>query len=169
MKLIKLNPDHYVIVDGKTKAGDYYLDDTNAIRKIVISDPDYWAKRPEYRKITHSTQPIEYDRLPGGGWNEVGYQSIKELSLSEVESLIRESVVVKSSFSLSKYFEQLRFDKNHHLGMGDIRLTIGQQEEICALLERQEDIAFIENTIRANSQPQTEWEVEFVDGKLKLK
>ena len=31
---------------------------------------------------------------------------------------------------LDEYFKSLRFDKNHHLGLGDIRLTIGQQEEI---------------------------------------
>lgn len=43
---------------------------------------------------------------------------------------------VKSDWDLRKYFEQLRFDKNHHLGMGDIRLTIAQQEEICELVER---------------------------------
>lgn len=31
---------------------------------------------------------------------------------------------------IENYFNKLRFDKNHHLGLGDIRLTIGQQEEI---------------------------------------
>ena len=43
---------------------------------------------------------------------------------------------VKSDWNLRKCFEQLRFDKNHHLGLGDIRLTIGQQDEICELVER---------------------------------
>lgn len=43
---------------------------------------------------------------------------------------------VKSDWDLRKCFEQLRFDKNHHLGLGDIRLTIAQQEEICELVER---------------------------------
>ena len=33
-------------------------------------------------------------------------------------------------------FKALRFDENHHLGLGDIRLTIGQQEEIEAEIER---------------------------------
>jgi len=27
-------------------------------------------------------------------------------------------------------FKELRFDKNHHLGLGDVRLTIAMQEEI---------------------------------------
>lgn len=39
-------------------------------------------------------------------------------------------------WSLAKYFEQLRFDEHHHLGLGDIRLTIGQQEELCVLIDK---------------------------------
>ena len=31
-----------------------------------------------------------------------------------------------------EWFKKLRFDEYHHLGLGDIRLTIGQQEEILA-------------------------------------
>ena len=46
------------------------------------------------------------------------------------------AAAVKSDWDIRKCFEQLRFDKNHHLGLGDIRLTIGQQEEICELVER---------------------------------
>lgn len=46
------------------------------------------------------------------------------------------AAAVKSDWDLRKCFEQLRFDKNHHLGLGDIRLTIAQQEEICELVER---------------------------------
>jgi hypothetical protein len=30
---------------------------------------------------------------------------------------------------LKEYFKNLRFDKNHHLGLGDIRLTIGQRKK----------------------------------------
>lgn len=33
---------------------------------------------------------------------------------------------------LIKYFHDLRFDKKHHLGLGDIRLTLDQQKEICS-------------------------------------
>jgi len=31
---------------------------------------------------------------------------------------------------LEQYFKKLRFNKKYHLGLGDIRLTMGQQEEI---------------------------------------
>jgi hypothetical protein len=33
-------------------------------------------------------------------------------------------------------FGPLRLDKDHHLGLGDIRLTVGQQEEIAARFAR---------------------------------
>lgn len=36
---------------------------------------------------------------------------------------------------IAEYFKKLRFDKNHHLGLGDIRLTIAQQDEIIQLVE----------------------------------
>lgn len=39
---------------------------------------------------------------------------------------------------LEKYFKKLRFDQNHHLGMGDIRLTIAQQEEILEMVKADE-------------------------------
>lgn len=35
--------------------------------------------------------------------------------------------------TLEEYFLKLRFDKNHHLGCGDIRLTLGQQDELLAM------------------------------------
>lgn len=37
--------------------------------------------------------------------------------------------------SLEDYFQELRFDKKHHLGLGDIRITIFQQELIIDMAE----------------------------------
>jgi hypothetical protein len=34
-----------------------------------------------------------------------------------------------------KYFETLRFNPKHHLGLGDIRLTIAQQDEIVEIVK----------------------------------
>jgi len=36
---------------------------------------------------------------------------------------------------LEEYFKKLRFDQKHHLGMGDIRLTIAHQEEILEMVK----------------------------------
>lgn len=43
---------------------------------------------------------------------------------------------IKSTWDIRKCFEQLRCDKNHSLGLGDIRLTLSQQEQICELVEQ---------------------------------
>lgn len=38
---------------------------------------------------------------------------------------------------LENYFKKLRFNKKYHLGLGDIRLTIGQQEKIINKLKKE--------------------------------
>ena len=63
-------------------------------------------------------------------------QKVKTSTEAAIDGNTLLSAAVKSDWDLRKCFEQLRFDKNHHLGLGDIRLTIGQQEEICELVER---------------------------------
>lgn len=38
--------------------------------------------------------------------------------------------------NVRRMFDELRFDRNHHMGLGDIRLTIAQQDEVVAEAER---------------------------------
>ena len=51
------------------------------------------------------------------------------------EYTCKEAAGIKTEWDIRKCFEELRFNENH-LGLGDIRLTIGMQEEICELVER---------------------------------
>ncbi|MDA0768483.1 MAG: hypothetical protein O3A92_16860 [Verrucomicrobia bacterium] len=37
---------------------------------------------------------------------------------------------------LHDYFRVMRFDSKHHLGLGDIRLTLGQQDDLVVAAER---------------------------------
>jgi len=41
--------------------------------------------------------------------------------------------------TMYQYFDTLRHDTNHYLGLGDIRLTVGQQEEIEAMFAALEE------------------------------
>ena len=41
----------------------------------------------------------------------------------------------KERLQVAKYFRALRFDERTHLGLGDIRLTMGQQEDLIAEYE----------------------------------
>ena len=53
------------------------------------------------------------------------------------------------------WFNNLRFDLKHHLGLGDIRLTIGQQEEIlAAIAEKDRRIEELEEELESHS-----WEI----------
>ena len=76
-------------------AGDWYIDDTDAIREAVVSDKDYWARRPSYRKIIAATdkslrQPIIHpdfvkyfvEKQGKVGKCEVDYQEFTQYSAS---------------------------------------------------------------------------------------
>ena len=45
----------YLTSDEKIEDGDWYIDDTNAIRQSITSDKDYWDRRKDYRKIIATT------------------------------------------------------------------------------------------------------------------
>jgi hypothetical protein len=60
------------------------------------------------------------------------------MSRTELYPLVVDVITLASkgiSNLVNIYFTKLRNDKNHHLGLGDIRLTLGQQEEILSLIE----------------------------------
>ena len=94
---------------------------TQEIERVIANKiADHW-----YNEIHGKTAPI------------FSKQKLRDFAESELKKLhIQRAAAVKSDWDLRKCFEQLRFDKNHHLGLGDIRLTIAQQEEICELVER---------------------------------
>jgi hypothetical protein len=45
----------YILSNDKPQIGDWYIDDTNTIRKAVTADKDYWDRRPNYFKIIATT------------------------------------------------------------------------------------------------------------------
>lgn len=51
----KYNQHLYMTSDDEIKEGDWYIDDTNAIRQSVMSDKDYWDRRPNYKKVVTTT------------------------------------------------------------------------------------------------------------------
>lgn len=55
-------PQQLLVLSDKTpnKLGDWYLDDTDAIRQTVTEDEEYWKARPDYKKIIAA-----YPAFPG--------------------------------------------------------------------------------------------------------
>ena len=95
MELIKINPDHYVIVDdSKIKIDDFYIDDSNTVRCAITEVESYWTHRKHYKKVTHSTKPLEdvtvLVRPDGSDVSETIFDKVKEISLSKVKKLIGE-------------------------------------------------------------------------------
>lgn len=50
--------------------------------------------------------------------------------LLNVSMIVYEAVETNPTWSLAAYFHELRHNPAFHLGLGDIRLTLGMQEEI---------------------------------------
>ena len=107
MKLIKLLDSHYVIVDdSEIKEGDYKYCPFDDINKIHLQEGNYYDEN-EF-KITHSTQPIEYewDR----GIKDKFFNKIRPLNLSDVEKAISGYGIEEMAFS--------KFSTNEKTGWG---------------------------------------------------
>lgn len=193
MKLIKVNIDHYVIFDdSEIKEGHWYIDDTKTIRKSMTSDEDYWLLRKEYKKITHSTQPLDSK----GYWGKVMPLT---LTIFEIKELIGEVDVEKIAEEIYSEFpnnpkehpewhynkdvhcykKRKAFIKGYNQALEDNKEKKYTEEDIKYAIifgynKRTFDVEKIMNSqtdeeFIKSLQPKTEWEVEFVDGKLKLK
>lgn len=179
MKMIKLQPDHYIIVDdSEINEGDFFYDFHN--QEICQS---HFTKLPiEFGNCKYITRSTDIN------WNEVYY-----IPLSEVRELIGEvDVEKKAAKELESYFgSNLELtDRGKDWVNG---YTIGYNQ----CLEDNKDKKYTEEDMRKvwnaayidamsideetykplffedfmqSLQPQTEWEVEFDEhGKLKLK
>ena len=167
-KLIKINTDHYVVVDdSKIEVGDWYIDDAKQIRKSVVSDEVYWQHRQynrEYMKITHSNIGHLYQ------------VSILPLSLQEVKELIGEVDVEK--WARSQYSSEPNdYEEEYYLGLikgynqalEDNKEKKYTEEDVISIVKKSRETGLTAEYLLLSIQPKTEWEVEIVDGKLKLK
>lgn len=180
MKLIKLNTDHYIIIDdSEINNGDVHFDfDKN---EIDIWEGNLHSNRFKCKKITHSTRPESL----GMGW----MQSVLPLLLSEVKELIGKVDVEKKAEKfigceykdiednidqigydsfIRGYNQALEDNKDRKYTIDDMikcwKYASIDQHQVFGDQIGDHYISFIKSL-----QPKQEWEVEFVDGKLKLK
>lgn len=140
MKLIKINEDHYVVVDEtEIKEGDCVFNDYN---KTIVK---FSAGRGIglCKKITHSTQPIDKN----GYWGKVMPLT---LTIFEIKELIGEMDVEW------KYTEE---DMRKAWNAAYIDAMSIDEETYKPL--------FFEDFIQS-LQPKTEWEVDIINGKFTL-
>jgi hypothetical protein len=187
MKLIKLNKEHYIIVDGfEVKEGDVMYDIDGDIGIAIGKDKSQWEGN---MKITHSTQPIDGD--------EVGacFTKVKQLSLSEVEELFGYSVEKlseeKCKTNLGYLIDNAKkwfWRKGFKAGFNTHKELVKDKLLSTQLYSNENHLEWIYNRlievhgensnydymikfkeIIQSLQPKTEWEVEFINGKLTLK
>jgi len=192
MKLIKINPDHYIIVDdSEIKEGDwYYWEITKTIQIAKLDSLNRLPKNSDgSKKITHSTKPLE--DIPVYGEKSIdiplytvrGFTKIKPLNLSEVKELIGEVDVLQESknYVLSKFksdtdLEQLNCYKHietyilgYNQALEDNKEKKYTEEDVIRIVEKSRETGLTAEYLLLSLQPKTEWEVKFIDGKLKLK
>lgn len=191
MLMKKLSEDHYIICDdSEIKEGDYCTTHLNIIdvgkihNSYTIFNPqnkEHLGLLKSCKKITHSTQPESL----GVGW----MQSVLPILLSEVKELLGILDVEKSMWyernlqnpypsdspsntGFNKGFElgynqALEDNKERKYTEEDMRkaMRFGSMRNKLTISELESSLQQLIQSL----QPKTEWEVEFVNGKLKLK
>ena len=182
--IIKINDEHYVIVDdSEIKEGDFVLAlDTNVVFQADTGEIKKPIKQFKelYKKITHSTQP----EVLGTGW----MQSVLPLLLSEVEEAIYGYSVEKMAEEYAKTVDDLDIPYQNGLFYGYLEGFKAHQELVKDKVFTVEDIIYIIDNISQNwykcyseldkkehlnkiinvLSSKTEWDIEFIDGKIKL-
>jgi hypothetical protein len=184
-KLIKINEDHYIVVDdAEIEKGDFVYCSREGFEPILQQEvnPEGVNKDTCMLKITHSTQPLEGDDFTS--W----FDYIKPLSLSEVEEAINGYSVEKMAWDEIQKITQEKSEALSvlpYIGNGYIRGFNAYKELVKdKLLITDKDLFNFLYFAKTHSQysdkaivdefiksllPKTEWEVTFDEqGKLKL-
>ena len=184
MKMIKLTSDHYIVVDGDSeiKEGDWTYHHVKGIYEARV-DGAYTNQK----KITHSTIPKGMMVIEG----------IKRLSLQEVKELIGEVDVEALEIRYYQQLEQRRevaknftgqvagrhpdmfghsevhnmvrgYLEGYNQALEDNKDRKYTDEDVIRIVEKSRETGLTAEYLIMTFQPKTEWEVEMVDGKLKL-
>lgn len=180
MELIKIDTDHYIIVDdSEIKEGDWMY---NPEREPSLLQCIGKGSIRGWKKITHSTQPLEtYFYEIGGGTKVFG--KIQSLSLQEVKELLGEVDVEKKGweYTFKKFGEvddfydtEQGFIDGYNQALEDNKEKRYTEEDLKYMFDcgrnyqNNAEITF-KVSFEYLLQTKTSWQVEIVDGKLKLK
>ena len=167
MKLIKISTEHYVVVDETIQPvnGYYYDSFIKAIRNTSAAE---YGEANHCWQITHSTQP-----MPHGAVREGQITGVTAISLQEVQELIGEVDVeiLAANLANPNVCKTTNWIEGYRQALEDNKEKKYTEEDMIqafAYGRTLEPFDSFEDFIQS-LQPKTEWEVEIVDGKLKLK
>mgnify|MGYP003644133741 CR=1 FL=1 len=172
MELIKINPDHYIVVDdSKIKIDDFYIDDSNTVRCAITEVESYWTHRKHYKKVTHSTKPLEdvtvLVRPDGSDVSETIFDKVKEISLSKVKKIIGEVDMEELELKYhKKLMERREIAKNFRGQVAGNHPDMFTSREMLSMMEGFTD--GYTQALEDTKNKKTIWEVEFIGGELKL-
>lgn len=177
----KLSEEHYIIVDDSDiKIGDIVAE------RLLIGDYGFFTihtqndiDKTTQKVITHSTQPLENINFVDEAEGNI-IPKIKPLYLSEVKELFGLVDVEKKALEISPVeLDEDDFDVNetHRVtwidgytqALEDNKEKKYTEEDVIKMIEKSRTTGLTAEYLILAHQPQTEWEVEMVDGKLKLK
>ena len=177
MKLIKLSEEHYIICDdSEIKKGDWVVSGTKTIVQCMYPEN---VHHRDVKKITHSTQPLEDVGLNTSMGCQLGFDKIEPLYLSEVNELLGVVDVEKIAFAQFGGSQDNKtmdaFTDGYKQALKDNKHKKYTREDLLDAFTW----GFMEGTERGNVtdsvnkfsqslQPKTEWNVEIIEGKLKL-
>ena len=182
MKLLKFSEEHYILADKlDINVGDWVTD-----TYLMYQCKDNRSLLG-MRKVTHSTQPLCI--IHGDNNKEtISYGSTGYLPISEVKELLGVVDVATKAAELAysrriKHQDQFQdgvcsgLEEGYRIGynqaMKDSKYT---KEDMLRAYREGENVrysrvgeAVLEKQFIQSLQPKTEWDVEIIDGKLKLK
>jgi hypothetical protein len=175
-KMIKLSEIHYIIVDdSEIKEGDYRV---MVDKKSTFYDQfekhlgnhdcnDQWAK------ITHSTQPLneQCQNVCSGFCINCPDTSVKRLDLSEAQEIefgYSVEKMAKNGNANMKCFEEIWIE-GFKAAMELVKDKLFTAQDVINIVKKSRETGLTaEYFITKHLLPKTEWDVEFVDGKIVL-
>ena len=193
MELIKINTDHYIIVDdSKIEDNDWMQrNDEHPVQAV----PNFWWDfKDRYRKVTHSTKeigsnvgsrytPSNVKYLSLGDVKKItGEVDMKELELKYHQQLIQRREVAKNfrgqvagnhpdMFTSREMLSMMEgFTDGYTQALDDNKDKKYTDDDVIAIVKKSRETGLsAEYIIISDYQPKSHWEVEFIDGKLKIK
>lgn len=192
MEVIKINTDYYIIVDDSKIEDNDWMQRNDEYPQAVA---DFrWDFKGEYRKVTHSTKklgsnvgstytPSNVKYLSLGDVKKItGEVDMKELELKYHQQLIQRREVARNfrgqvagnhpdMFTSREMLSMMEgFTDGYTQALDDNKDKKYTDDDVIAIVKKSRETGLsAEYIIISDYQPKSHWEVEFVDGKLKLK
>lgn len=188
MKLIKINEDHYVVVnDSPIEVGDFVAEklltgNYDVFQIDTLNDIDVATQK----KITHSTRSSLENIYKQSPIN-LSLQEVKELlGIADVEKKVSEHFKnywtkedgtemsrdeITADMMTNMLMETSAYNAGYNQALEDNKHKKFTEEDLKAILtlfQVQQFEQSIDEIVASFSRQKREWEVEFIDGKLNL-